>query len=134
VEIRYPPIPEYLERGERQTHDYQVVFWTHQFPPPGHIQEQMGWAELTWDIQDAEDVYEVIAWAESYLHEFAAEHPGAQHSYCVYAKVPGEDWLLHIGGVNPSANPHRETFRRMHPFDQVKQLPTPPPSHRSTSA
>jgi hypothetical protein len=31
---------------------------------------------------------EVIAWAESYLHEFAAEYPGAQHTYCVYAKVP----------------------------------------------
>ncbi len=126
MEIHYPPIPEYREQGELQTHEYQVVFWNHQIAPPGYAQQQMGWSELTWDIHDAEDVFEVFAWAESYLRGFAAEYPGVRHTYCVYAKVPGQDWLLHIGGANPSANPHRETFQRMHPFDQVRELPKPP--------
>jgi hypothetical protein len=126
VEIRFPPIPEYRERAELQTHVYQVVFWQHQLASHGNAQDAMGWAELTWDVHDAEDVFAVIAWAESYLPEFATEFPGAHHTYCVYAKVPGEDWLLHIGGANPSAHPNRESFQRMHPFLQVKELPKPP--------
>jgi len=124
MEIHDPPYPEYRDVGEVPTHDYRVVFWNHQLAPPGYSQERMGWAELTLDVADAADVHEVIAWAESYLVEFASEYPGAEHTYCLYAKLPddlyatepGEKWLLHIAGLNPTAHPAGETFRRKHPF------------------
>lgn len=116
MEIQPPLYPEYRDAGEEQTHDYRVVFWHHQLPPPGYSPERMGWAELTLDVVDAADVHEVIAWAENYLVEFAMEYPGQEHTYCLYAKVPGETWLLHIAGLDPTADPAGETFHRKHPF------------------
>jgi hypothetical protein len=104
------------------THDYRVVFWNHQLPREGNSAEQMGWAELTIDVVDAEDVHEVIAWAERYLVEFAEEWPGSEHTYCLYAMVPEEAGMLevgemlHIAGADPTVDPEHDTFRRSHPF------------------
>jgi hypothetical protein len=116
MEIHPPPIPEYREAGEVATHDYRVVFWQHQLPESAHSAFEMGWAELTWDVADAEDVHEVIGWAESYLNEFAEAHPGSEHTYVLYAKVPGETWMLHIAGANRTVLPENDDFRRSHPF------------------
>jgi hypothetical protein len=116
MRLHDPPYPEYREAGELPTHDYRVVFWSHQSPPPGIPAERMGWAELTIDVADAPDVHDVIAWAEQYLEEFAEEYPGQAHTYCLYAKVPDQTWLLHVAGANPTAAPGSETFGRMHPF------------------
>lgn len=59
----------------------------------------------------------MIAWAERYLAEMAESYQGQAHPYCLYAKVPDETRILHLAGMNPSAHPDGETFRRRHSFD-----------------
>jgi hypothetical protein len=41
MKIELPPDTSYREDWETETHDYRVVFWHHQAPPPGYTQEQM---------------------------------------------------------------------------------------------
>jgi hypothetical protein len=127
MELREPPYPEYREQGSLATRNYRVVFWNHQVPPEGHSAEQMGWAELTIDVVDAEDVHEVIAWAEAYLVDFAEEFPGTEHTYCLYAMVlpearmthsgGGQFEMLHLAGADPTVDPTHSAFRRSHPFE-----------------
>jgi hypothetical protein len=111
MEVRPPPYPEYREQGAVPTREYRVVFWQHQLPPPvGDVPpEQMGWAELTIDLADVEDVHEAIAWAESHIDEEldkdSGEGPHGERVYVLYAKVPGEDWYIHIAGWDPVVSP-----------------------------
>src|SRR4051794_23537622 len=68
MEVQPPPHPEYREQESVvPARDYRVVFWQQQLPSEGSgiPPEQVGWAELTFDLVGAEDVQEAIAWAES---------------------------------------------------------------------
>jgi hypothetical protein len=132
VELRDPPRPEigpdgewhdYRGDGHVPTHDYRVVFWWHQNPPPGSSTppEDMAWGEVTIDVFDAEGVHEVIAWAEEYLAQLASDR-GWEHTYCLLARVPKEllpanerdvPVFLHIAGRDPTST---DEFSRMHPF------------------
>ena len=49
---------------ELEARDYKVVFWHHQKPEPGYTQDQMGYAELTYNVRDAVDVLEGNKWRE----------------------------------------------------------------------
>jgi hypothetical protein len=114
MEVHPPPFPEYREHRQLETRDYRVVFWQHQLPPAGYRPEDMGWAELTIDLDAAEDVHEVIEWAERYILDFAEEAPGSEHAYCIYAKIPSDTTLLHIAGVDPTVDLAYTGFRRSH--------------------
>ncbi len=118
MEVHDPPYPEYREQGAWPTHDYRIVFWQHQLPPPGSdiSVEQMGWSELTRDVVGAEDVHEVIAWAESHIDEYTDPEGHSERTYILYAKVPDEPWMLHLAGVDPTVQPVHNTFRRHHPL------------------
>ena len=101
MNVELPRDPRFREVFETEAHDYRVVFWRHQRPPAGHSQEEMGFAELTYDVSKAQDVLEVVAWAEE-----QAEIEGS--TYCVYVRLPAEVMeeagLVQIAGVNPTSS------------------------------
>jgi len=81
--------PAEVHPAEAWTHLYRVGFWRQQTPPPGSDipPEQMGWGVELWDLR-AEDVHEVIAWADA--------KAGADRIYTLYVRLedghgPGED-------------------------------------------
>lgn len=94
------------------SHDYRVVFWTEK------PSEQM-FAALEYDIVGAQDVHEVIEWAE--------REAGPDDCYTLFVKFESpwsdERGLLHIAGLDPSAAPEHMTFRRRHP---ARSEETPP--------
>jgi hypothetical protein len=113
VKVNLPADLSYRERPEVESHDYQVVFWEQQGPPPPGVKpEAMGYSELTYEVSGAEDVMEVIDWAEK---EAIVENS----TYCIYVKVPSmissREWLLQIAGVNPTVDKKWTEFRRRHP-------------------
>ncbi|HET6683067.1 MAG TPA: hypothetical protein VFG75_05165 [Gaiella sp.] len=111
METRDPPYPDYRTQGDvLACRNYRVVFWQHQLPPvdSGIAPEQMGWAELTVDLVDVEDVQEAIEWAENRIDEYLNIDGGEPHGervYVLYVKVPREDRYLHISGWDPVRSP-----------------------------
>ncbi len=111
METRQPPIPEYRTQQEIvAVRDYRVVFWEHQLPPQGSgiPKDQMGWAELTIDLADAQDVQEAIEWAEAHIHSSPGrdnDEPHGERLYVLYAKVPGENRYFQIAGWDPTRSP-----------------------------
>jgi hypothetical protein len=70
----------------------------------------MGWAELTLDLRDVEDVQEAIAWAEANIDAAldegrSGEAGHGERVYVLYVRVPGEDRYLHISGWVPVRSP-----------------------------
>jgi len=116
MKIELPADASYREGWEVEAHDYRVVFWHHQAPPPGHTQEEMGYSELTYDVSGADDVLEVIEWAEQ---QAVAE----DSTYCIYVKLGPDvregEALVQIAGVNPTADPRSTGFRRHQPAAQT---------------
>jgi len=109
VEIRRPQHPEYATQQEVEAcRDYRLVLWEHQLPPEGSgvAPEHMAWTELTVDVLDAQDVQEVIEWAEANIHEALTvrntDRPHGERVYVLYVKVPREDRYLQILGWDPT--------------------------------
>lgn len=123
VDVRPPPFPEYREQRVVPTREYRVVFWQHQLPPEcsNVSSEVMGWSELTVDLADVEDVHEAIEWAEGHIDPYLDEDGDGPHGdrvYVLYAKVPNEDWYVHIAGWDPVISPAvpERNLRRRHPL------------------
>ena len=124
MEIRDPPYPEYRTQFVNHAcRDYRVVFWQHQLPleGSGFEPDEMGWAERTVDLANAEDVHEAIDWAgqniDRYLDGSEAK-PHGERVYALYVKVPYEDRYIHIAGWDPTRNPGfraEDNFIRRHP-------------------
>jgi hypothetical protein len=84
-------------------------------PPDGSDipPEQMAWGVEWWDLA-AEDVHEVIAWAD--------QKAGPDLIYTLYVRIAdgtgsGSDLLVHIAGANPTHNPlFVDGFLRQHPL------------------
>ncbi len=93
------------------SHDYRVVFWTEK--PSEHI-----FAALEYDVVGAQDVHEVIEWAE--------REAGPDDCYTLFVKVesPWSDdhGLVHIAGLDPSVPPEHMTFRRRRPVRRDGEL------------
>ena len=110
MDVKEPPYPDYREQGAAPTRDYRVVFWEHQLPSGDDRPDEMGWAELTVELADVEDVQEAIAWAEANIDEQLDQGslPDAPHGdriYCLYAKVPDTNSFVHIAGWDPVIAP-----------------------------
>lgn len=123
MDVRPPPFaPVFAGQKVVPTREYRVVFWEHQLPPEdsGIPAEEMGWAELTVDLRDVEDVQEAVAWAEANIDpSLDQDHvgPHGERIYVLYAKVPDEDTYLHITGWDPTLDrrvPERN-LHRWHP-------------------
>ena len=110
VEVVFPTERHPIEAW---THLYRVGFWSQQTPPSNSDvdPEQVSWSVELWDVH-AEDVHEVIAWAD--------EQAGEARTYTLYIRLedrrPGEDMLVQIAGVDPTRNPpFADGFRERHP-------------------
>jgi NADH:ubiquinone oxidoreductase subunit len=123
MDVVPPPYPEYREQGALATREYRVVFWQHQLPPEGSgiPAEQMGWSEHTVDLVKVDDVLEAIAWAEDHIDEYTDAASHAECTYVLFAKVPGEDWMLQIAGRDPTVEPGAPAEANL-----SRDLPLPP--------
>jgi hypothetical protein len=66
MNVRLGPAPQEESAAIMPTWDNPFVFWQQQLPPEGSgiAPEDVGWAELTFDLSDVHDVHEAINWAE----------------------------------------------------------------------
>jgi hypothetical protein len=124
VKVRPPPYPDYREHATFPTKEYRVVFWEQDLPPEGSDirSDEMGWAELTIDLSDVEDVHEAIAWAESNIEielDRDSEGPHGERVYVLFVKVPEPydklvdgDWFLQIAGWDPTVGRRFNLNRR----------------------
>ena len=109
IELQPPPDPELNEMADG-SHLFRVGFWRHQKPPPGTdiAQEEMGWGVEWWDVS-AEDVHEVIEWAEA--------KADAEQIYTLYVRFTdpysGREWMIGVAGADPTVV--SDSFRRRHP-------------------
>jgi hypothetical protein len=103
---------------------YRVTLWEQPAGPPNMDQPAhglepfpvplpgapMGWEEMTFELAGAQDVREVIQWAETMLA--SGEGPASRggvavqdREYVVYAKAQSEDRWLHVAGWIPVLPP-----------------------------
>jgi hypothetical protein len=95
---------------------YRVTLWEQPARPPTMDQlargmesfpgAPMGWEEMTFELAGAQDVRDVIRWAETTLASGvgpASRRGVAVHDreYVIYAKVQGEDRWLQVAGWTP---------------------------------
>ena len=99
---------------------YRVTFWERPARPPNIDQPvrglepvpapvpgaPMGWKEMTFELAGAQDVRQVIQWAETTLA--SSDGPASRRGvpvedreYVIYAKAQGEDRWLHVAGWTP---------------------------------
>jgi hypothetical protein len=97
-------------------HDFYVVFWRQPSIreselAAGATQEQIMWAASEYCVSKAEDVHQVIAWADEEARRRSA-------MYTLYAQVGiGErEGLVWLAGVDPTVH-SRPNFERRHPAD-----------------
>lgn len=111
MEVR-PSDPREETRWGVLTHDYRVVFWKRQRAPAGIPQEQMGWAADENEVVDAQDLHEVLEWADE-------EARSSRRIYTLYAYVDYVDehgWVW-LAGFDPTSAEDAENFERQHPPD-----------------
>lgn len=110
------PTEEDPEEGVNGSHVYRIGFWRQQEPPEGSDTppDEMGWGVIWWEVE-AEDVHEVIAWADE---KAAAE----DRIYTLYVRFtdpypPEREWMIRIAGADPTRNPdYDDGFHRQHPL------------------
>jgi hypothetical protein len=104
--------------------DYYVVFWRQPRIPerdllPGGTQESVMWSGAEQYLREADDVHEVITWAEDEGRRRSA-------MYTLYAVIStgSREVLVWLGGVDPTTN--GPNFERRHPadVDPVSGTPT----------
>jgi hypothetical protein len=100
---------------------YRVTLWEQPATPPPNIDQParglepepvafpaapMGWEGMTFELAGAQDVREVIQWAETTLA--SGEGPASRRGvpvqdreYVIYAKAQSEDRWLHVAGWIP---------------------------------
>jgi hypothetical protein len=105
------------------TQDYYVVFWRQPLiqesdMAAGATREQLMWAATEQYVREAEDVHQVISWAEEEGHRRSA-------MYTLYAVISGpeRDVLVWLAGVDPTTS--GPNFERRHPahVDPVSGTP-----------
>jgi hypothetical protein len=117
MDARLSPDRDYLpsEPSEMAT-AYRLTLWEQPARPPDIDRPRvgwspypgapMGWEYVTFDLVGAQDVREVIEWADATLasNEGPASRRGCpvdHQEYVIYAKVPTEDLWLQVAGRHP---------------------------------
>ena len=97
---------------------YRVTLWEQPARPPNigeparglgpfpFPRAPMGWEEMTFELAGAQDVREVIQWAETTLASGGGPAsrrgvPVQDREYVIYAKAQSEDRWLHVAGWTP---------------------------------
>ena len=70
---------------------------------------QIGWGEITYDLDGVDSVHEAIDWAERTLASNEGPYsrsgtPVRDREYVLFAKVPNEDRYLQLAGWDPTVN------------------------------
>jgi hypothetical protein len=85
---------------------YRVTYWQKQVPPPesAYTAEQMGWSALHFDFADAEDVHEVIEWAEVHFDENTSSESDCCYVIGVWTPegLLSHPTLIQIAGFDPT--------------------------------
>jgi hypothetical protein len=75
---------------------YRAYFWSQAGAPPEVDPDKAGWQSEEFEIRDAEDIHQVIAWARRQDHR--------ERTYTLYVVVEcdGQPGLVHLAGVDPT--------------------------------
>jgi len=87
---------------------YRVTVWE-QPEMEGVPEDQIGWGEMTYDLDNADSVHEAIEWAERTLASGEGPYsrsgtPVRDREYVLFAKLPGEERFLQLAGWDPTVN------------------------------
>jgi hypothetical protein len=98
-------------------HDYCVVFWRQPLVrdsdrAAGATQDQIMWAASEHCVSEAEDVHEVIEWADQ-----QARSRSAMYTLYGVTSVGVEEGLVWFAGVDPTRGPRGPNSERRHPAD-----------------
>jgi hypothetical protein len=81
---------------EDDTPVYRAHLWSHALAPPDIPSGMVGWHSDAYEIRDAQDVHEVIAWAQR------PEHGGRAFTLYVSIERNGQPGLVRLAGVDPT--------------------------------
>jgi hypothetical protein len=102
------PSPDFKTQHTDAVMQYRVTIWE-QPEMEGVPEEQIGWGESTYDLDDADSVHEAIEWAERTLAAGDGPYsssgtPVRDREYVLFVKLPGEERFLQIAGWDPTVN------------------------------
>jgi hypothetical protein len=110
-------------------HDFYVVYWRQPRIPepelPAGGQEQIMWAAAEHYVSEAEDVHEVIAWADE-----EARRRSAMYTLYAVASIGVEEGLVWLAGVDPTRGLGGPNFERRQPADVDPVSGTPAEVYR----
>jgi hypothetical protein len=95
---------------------YRVTYWQKQLPPPGspYAAEEMGWSALHFDFAEAQDVHEVVDWAETHFEEHT--RTDSERGYVIGLWTPdgllSEPTLIQLVGHDPTVVDSTYNLRR----------------------
>lgn len=75
---------------------YRVYFWSKASAPPHLPSEMVGWQSDEYEVREAVDVHEVIAWAQG------PEHRGRAFTLYVSLECGGEPGRVLLAGIDPT--------------------------------
>jgi hypothetical protein len=91
--------------GKSSSRRIASSFWERGFAPPDVPRDHVGYGCETYDVSDATDVFEVLAWATANSGaRKGAIYPGADRTFALYAvvNVSGELGTVHLAGIDPT--------------------------------
>jgi hypothetical protein len=103
-----PPPDEFKTQHTEPTTEYRVTIWEQPEMEDVPV-EQIGWGEVTYDLDDVHSVHDAIEWAARKLASddgpYSRSGTRVRDRECVlFAKVPGEDRFIQLAGWDPTIN------------------------------
>jgi hypothetical protein len=83
---------------------YRVDFWTFKLGGSGEINPNVTPYSSEFQVDDARDVHEVVAWAEDNVRAWLTKHPDRPRTYVVYViheRVDLGKGLIRVVGQDP---------------------------------
>jgi hypothetical protein len=91
------PVDPRDTRWEVDSPVYRVYFWTRPPAPPGIPPDRVMYQSNEFELTDAEDVSEVLSWAE------ANGEAGATFTVYAVVQAAGEKGLVRVAGRDPTS-------------------------------
>jgi hypothetical protein len=116
VDVEPRNIVEHPFWWEARPRSYHVVFWQRPFIadddlPSGVRQDQIMWSSSEWDVSDAADVHEVVAWADA-----EARRRGSISTLsALMTNDASEEGIVWLAGHDPSVAAEHNYARRLPP-------------------
>src|SRR5438093_7828142 len=103
--MQIQPVDERTAVWEVDRPTYRVFFWERGFGPPDVPRQNVGYGCETYDVSDAEDVFEVLAWASANSGaRRGVIYPGSDRTFAIYAVVSVGERLgtVRLAGIDPN--------------------------------